>query len=231
VLQTPDVVGLSGLVAGASTWIGSRIETGVIGGRMDVDDLVRTTTSPVSSGSIPVYAQFVGVNAGARLGMVTLGALVSLHDVRFDLDHSDGFTTDLGVRVVPFERLTVAAATHWLPADLSDQPNTDFFAGAQYAIREAPIWGARARVTARYGITLRQHTDADHTVGLGLVLDDQFSVDGAWARETAFGVSQWRPEVAVAFRVGHYTVAVGRGGGLNGLGPTYRIGLDAGARP
>ena len=231
VLQTPDVIGLNGAIGGLTADLGSHWELALVGGRMEVQDLVRTTTSPVSAGTIPIYTQFLGTTVGFRTGILSIGALVSLHDTRFDLDHSTGVTTDLGVRLMPIERLTIAAATHWFPADLSDQETTDFFAGAQYAIREAPIWGTRARITARYGLTVHRNTDVDHAVGLGLLLDDQLAVDGSWARETAFGNSQWRPELAVAFRVGHYTIAVGRGGGINGLGPTYRVGLDLGAKP
>ena len=231
VLQTPDVIGLNGAIAGITAGLGPHWEVAAIGGRMDVEDLVRTSTSPVSDGTIPIYTQFIGTTIGIRTGILSVGALVALHDTRFDLDHSNGVTTDLGIRVMPIERFTISAATHWFPADWSNQENTDFFVGAQYAIREAPIWGARARVTARYGLTAHRNADVDHAVGLGLVLDDQFAVDGAWARETAFGNSEWRPELAVAIRIGHYTIAVGRGGGISGLGPTYRVGLDLGAKP
>jgi hypothetical protein len=232
VLQTPDVIGVSGLTAGVAARLGPHWDVGLVGGRIEVEDLVRTTTSPVSvAGEIPVYAQFAGAALGGQFGVLAVGALVSLHDARFDQDHSSGLTADLGFRLTPFERLTLAATTHWLSADLSDQANTEVFTGAQYAVREAPIWGTRARLTARYGLTLHRHTNVDHTVGAGLLLDDQFSVDAEWARETTYGNSEWRPGLAVAFRVGHYTIAVGRGGGLNGLGPTYRVSLEAGAKP
>jgi hypothetical protein len=230
VLQTPDMIDLSGAVAGATVGLGAHWEISGIGGRMQVEDLVRTTTSPVSGGSIPIFSQFAGATIGLRTGILSVGVLATLHDTQFDLDHSVGLTTDIGLRLEPVERLTLAAATHWFPADFSDQANTDFFAGGQYVV-QAPIWGANAHLAARYGVTVHRSSDVDHEVGLGLVLDDQFSVDGAWARETAFGNSEWRPELAVSFRVGHYTIAVGRGGGLNGVGPTYRVSLDAGVRP
>ena len=97
-LQTPDVIGLSGVIGGVTTG-GSHWEIGAIGGRMDVQDLVRTLTSPVNAGAIPIYAQFVGASVGARTGILSVGALVTLHDTRFDSEHSNGFTTDLGFRL------------------------------------------------------------------------------------------------------------------------------------
>jgi len=52
-------------------------------------------------------------------------------------------------------------------------------------------------------------------------------MDASVVRETGYQTAGWRPAVAVSVRVGKYQLGIARSNGLNDLGATYRIGLDA----
>src|SRR5262245_36187801 len=57
VVETPDVVGLSGLFAGVTREVRRNVMLGLLLSRIEIRDLVRTTSSPISQeGEIPVYA-------------------------------------------------------------------------------------------------------------------------------------------------------------------------------
>ena len=77
----------------------------------------------------------------------------------------------------------------------------------------------------------REGNGLEHGLGLGLALADRLRADALVTRELAYGVAEWRPSVGVAFRVGRYALTAARASGLNGLGATYRIGLDVDVIP
>lgn len=232
VVQTPDVVGLSSILAAVTRRIVPRLTVGGIAGRVAVQDLVRTTTSPASvPGDIPVYSQFVGVVAATHLAGFELGAVAELHDAALDAVRDGGLTTDIGVRWHLFHTITLGAATHFAAPTLQSEANTDYLAGAEWRFARATLWGAPAEFAARYGIAYRSPGGADQTFGAGMLLDGHFRLDWAWTRERSYGVGSWRSAIAVGFRTGRYTIAIARGSGLNDIGANYRIGLDAGVLP
>ena len=47
-VQTPDMIGLSGVIAGITRALGPRLGVGLIFGRVEIGDLVRTSNSPPS---------------------------------------------------------------------------------------------------------------------------------------------------------------------------------------
>ena len=73
--------------------------------------------------------------------------------------------------------------------------------------------------------------DLEHAVSAGLALADRLRVDVALLQANEYGSSAWQPVVGVEFRAGRYVVGAARGSGLNGVGATYRIGLNAGVLP
>ena len=227
-VQTSDIVGLSGVLAGLSRSIGGRAAIGAVIGRMDVRDLVRTTTSPNSEGgSIPVYTQFGGIAGRVGIAALRIGGLLRLHNARLDAFQESGLTLDLGVRIKVAPRVTVAAASHFLPVDMSGNETTDYYAGIEYEFASgASIGGMSARIVGRYGTTYRASQDLEHSVGGGVTLGSRFHVDASVTRESAHGSHGWRPGLAISFRIGRYRVGIARSSGLNDLGATYRIGLD-----
>ena len=68
VLNTPDAIGLKGILGGLDYAIGRTVTLGVTLGRAEVRDLVRTFDSPLTDlGTIPVYEQLVDVHGSVRV--------------------------------------------------------------------------------------------------------------------------------------------------------------------
>jgi hypothetical protein len=232
VMHTPDVVSMSSLLGGVTYQLGRYLAFGLSAGRVSVGDLVRTSTSPASEeGSIPVYAQFVGAVAGTGVGPLTVGAELRLHDVRLDTEDDQGVTVDLGFQLYPVAGLTLAAASQFATLDLAGGATAAYSAAAEYRVRAGRALGGRAAVLGRYGVEIRANGDIEHLVSAGLGLGERLLVDVAVLRADGYGTAAWQPVVGVEFRAGRYRVGVARGSGMNGVGATYRIGLNAGVLP
>jgi hypothetical protein len=229
VIHTSAEIGLSGIVAEVSRSVAGGSAVGLVVGRLDVRDLVRTTTTPTEvGGSIPVYTQFAGLAGRTSHGPVYLGALLRLHDERFDFATESGLTFDLGTRVQLYRRLVLAAATHFLPIDLSRHNTTDYYVGVEYELVSATSIGlTNATVIGRYGATYRSAEALEHGVSLGMSLANMVRLDAAVTREVGFEKAELRTGIAVSLHVGRYLMEVARSSGLNDLGATYRIGIDA----
>ncbi len=233
VLQTADVVSLSAILAGVTFRVSRRFSVGVLAGRVSVDELIRTTTSPTSElGEILVYEQFAGAAVGAVLGPARLGLTVRAHESRFDFRSESGLTVDIGGRIVLMPRLTLAGASRFATPDLAGHQATDYYAAAEYQMRTATLWGSTALVFGRYGFTYRPAgAGLEHTLSGGIALQDRLRVDLGLTREQGFGTASWRPVVELAFRAGRYRVSVARGSGLNAVGGVFRIGVGTDIGP
>ncbi len=228
VVQTSDVVGLSSVLVGLSRSIGRSARIGISGGRVDVRDLVRTTSSPTSVGTIPVYEQFLGLAGQYQIRGLVFGGLMRLHDARFNVERDHGFTFDVGARFRASSRLVVAAATHFLAIEFGGRETTDYYAGAEYlATPSFAIGGVAAQILLRYGATYSASERLEHTFGGGLDIGGHFRVDASVVREASYQYVGWRPTMAVSVRAGKYQLGLARSSGLNDLGATYRIGLDS----
>lgn len=226
VLQTPDVLGVTGLVGGATYRVSPELAAQLLVARTDVGDLVRTTTSPTSDlGNIPVYEQLVGVGAALKRGVATGGALLRAHNARFDTERDNGVTLDVGVQVA-LPRFSLAAATHFFPLDVSSRDVTDFYAAAEGQPASPSVWGTPGRLFLRYGVSVRRGGGTEHGLGAGLELDQRFRLDATVVHETGYADASWRPAMGVQLRVGRYAIAAARSSGLGGIGASYRIGLD-----
>ncbi len=228
IVHTSSVLGLAGFTGGLAKSVGDRFGLALELGRIDIRDLVRTTTSPGSvGGSIPVYTQYLGISGQFRTGVAALGILARLNNERFDTIDETGMTLDLGFRFQPHDRLTVAASSHFLPIDLSKQSTTDYYAGLEYEfLSGARIGGISSRVAARLGGTYRAYEVIEPSMGLGVFLGELFGLNASVAREQAYGLHAWRPAVSLFVQVGRYRVAFARASSLNDVGATYRVGLD-----
>jgi hypothetical protein len=193
--HTSSALGMDGILAGIAASLGRRAAVGAVVGRIDVRDLVRTTTTPTAvGGSIPVYVQYAGVSGQVGNGWARLAALVRLHDERFDFVSDRGLTVDLGARVHPTDRLTVAGATHFLPIDLSRRTTTDYYIGLEYElVPELVVGSVATRLVGRYGATFRSGESLEHTVGIGALLAGLLQVDAAITREVGYETHGLRP--------------------------------------
>jgi hypothetical protein len=225
-VQTPDALGLSGILAGTSQSVGTRFGVGLLYGRVQASDLARTTTSPVvEPGEIPVYAQFLGVQLAARFGPLTLAGTARGHDARFDLFRESGFTVDFGVTADVVRGLRLAASSQFVPADLSRQSAERLYAAVEYAPAPIAALGG-THLTGRYGAALRDRRDVEHQVGIGALFGSRLAVDLGAARERGAASAAWRFVLALSVRAGRYAVFAARGGGLRDVGASYRVGLD-----
>lgn len=226
VLETPDVLSISGLLGGVSYRLSPAFTAEALVGHMGVSDLIRTTTSPASEpGGIPYYEQMLAVGAALHRGVLSAGALLAGHDARVDADRSAGVTVDAGARLV-LPRLVLAAATHFFPLNGTDRRVTDYYAGAEFRLATPRLWGAPAGILLRYGLSTGERTGPEHGGGLGLSLADRFRLDVSLVRERGYADAAWRPTVGVQFRAGRYSIAAARATGMNGIGAAYRVGLD-----
>jgi len=227
-VHTGSTLGLSAVLGAGSVAIGGPLRAGVVLGRVQIRDLVRTTTSPDSrDGSIPVYEQFAGATLAGSLGPVQLGTQLQIHESRFDAESETGFVLDFGVRSHPLPRLDVAASTHLLPVGFGSDPATDYFLGAEYLVVDrSGRGGLESRVLARYGATLQARGAWEHTIGVGAEFAGIVSLDLAVASESGYGSREWRPSMALQLRFGGYRVALAHGLGINDAGSTLRVGLD-----
>ena len=227
VLQTSDVLGLSGILAGGSHAIGETAVVGLSVGRVEVRDLVRTGDSPFTElGSIPVYEQLVGVQLGFRFGALSAGGVIRGHEARFDAVRSTGTTLDAGLRFAASSRVTLAAATHFLPLTFRTDNTTDYYGAVEYQTVDIGLWGHDATIVSRYGASYRSPGGVEHSLGAGMVIDRLLAVDVAGTREVAFGDSAWRAAFQIGLALGRYSVMAARGSGFNGLGALYRFALE-----
>lgn len=228
VVQTPDALKMGGVVVGADKSLGAGWNIGLLYGRMDVKDLVRTTTSPSSvEGSVPVYEQLLGLRTAYRRGGLAVGAMLEMHDAQFDSEHDGGLTLDAGLRLQLHRRLTVAAATHFFPADFGTTDGTDFYLGIEAVpLESAGIAGTSTLLALRYGAAYRASGDLEHMLAAGVLINRQVRVEFAATSESAYGERAWRLGLGLGLRIGRYVITVARGSGLNDIGATYRVGLD-----
>jgi len=227
-VQTGSTLGLSAILGAGSLSIGGPFRAGLVLGRVQIRDLVRTTTSPDSrEGTIPVYEQFAGATITGRLGPVQLGTQIELHESRFDFASERGFTLDFGVRTQPLPRLEVVASTHLLPLGFGSDPNTDYSLGADYRVIDRhPERGPQTALHARYGVTRQALGAWEHVLGVGADFAEILTLDLAVTSESGYGTREWRPSMALRLRFGSYRVALAHGFGVNDAGGTLRVGLD-----
>jgi hypothetical protein len=230
--QTPEVVSVRGVLLGAAYGIGSRIGIGALAGRMSVGDLIRTTSSPVSTeGEIPVYSQFLGVTVGARAGPLHAGAGLLVHDARLDGLDENGVTFDLGLRLAPVTGLTLGAATHLGNPAVGGGTATEYLFGGEYGFGIGPVLGLESRLHARYGLTIRELGASEHLGTAGLLLGRRLLIDAGVLWAGGYGTGAWQPVLGLAFRAGAYRIGIARGNGAGGTGGSYRLTLEIGQSP
>lgn len=244
VIQSSSAVGVSGFLAGARTRVRPLGTLGLVLGRMELGDLVRTSLSPdPDMGTIPYYTQSIGATWSATpggatgAGRTTLGAMLAVHDTRLDLERTQRWTLDVGAERRITEALRVAAATHFFSSLRRVDPAQDVYGGIEYRVWRGRVWGdGAAAVRVRYGVTLAHAFEADHQFGAGLSLGaggrggeggEAFGADVLVVREGGYSRAGWRPTAGIRVAIGRYGVTFARDSGVNDVGAAYRVGLEA----
>ena len=229
-IQTPAAIGASGMIAALRIRTRSLGHIGLVYGRVGLTDLARTMDSPDPVGSmIPVYTFAFGATWSRVVSNTTVGATLAFHETRLDATRADRWTIDVGAsRNIVGDRLRVAAATHFLSSLSASDPAHDLYAGIEARLWQGPLWGDRALVRGRYGLTFGHGFTADHQLGLGADLAGTIALDVALVREGSYGSEErWRPVAGVRVTIGKYRITLARDAGINEVGSAYRVGVDA----
>ena len=230
IIQTPAALGATGVLVVSRIRVSPLGELGLLYGNMEISDLVRTTFSPTQdSGSIPFYAQFVAANWTLTQGGTTLGASVGVQDVRLDQMHAQRPAFDVGVAQVLPGAFRVAAAGHVITPLAAGAARHAFYGGVERRVWRGTLWRGSGPVSlsARYAVAFGHGFSADHHVGLGFEIAEQFLADVQVAREGGYGAAEWRGSAGVRIRIGRYRVSYARDAGVSELGSAYRVGLEA----
>ncbi len=228
-IHAPSEVGVSGGIATLGIRLGALGTLNVVYGRLGVDGLVRTETSPEGIGDIPVYAEVVSLGL-ARAITPNLVAGAALRSVAGQLDvvSRSQLGVDVGVRYADLDHVTIGFATRFFdPTFRQAAQAATYNLAASYHTAPSPMWGTSAVVLLRYGATLAHGEGVQHLVSAGLDLGGATEVDVGAARESEAGTAVWRSRLGLAVGVGRYRVYLGRDGGVNDFGATYRFGLTA----
>ena len=229
-VHAPSDVGISGGVAALAIRAGSLATLNMVYGRLGVDGLVRTETSPEAiGGDIAAYAEVLSLGAARELapGLVAGIAARELSG-RLDTYSRTQVGVDVGVRYTDPSRVTLAIATRFFdPTFRAAETAANYNAAASYQTADGPIWGTTGTLTFRYGLTWAHGEGAQHLLSAGLDLGGVLAVDAGAAREELAGTSVWRSRLGISLDVGRYRVYLGRDGGVNDFGATYRFGLAA----
>ncbi|HXF95380.1 MAG TPA: hypothetical protein VNI61_04695 [Gemmatimonadales bacterium] len=229
-IQAPIEVGASGLLAAAQVRVHRVGYLGLIYGRMQVNELVRTTVSPdPQPGGISYFTHALALTWARRLAGMTVGAVAGVHQDRLEYYHTERWTLDAGLERHVGPSLRLALATHFLSPGGGPAPARDIFGGLAYRVWQGEVWagGREATVELRYGIAFAHGFAPDHAAGLGVDLGDVLGLDALIAREGGWAGPGWRPVGGLRLRVGRYRLTVARDAGLNDIGSAFRVGIEA----
>jgi hypothetical protein len=82
-------------------------------------------------------------------------------------------------------------------------------------------------VRGRYGLAFGHGFTADQQVSAGFEVGRIVALDVGLTREGSYGTGGWRPAAGVRVTIGKYRVTLARDAGVNELGSSYRVGVDA----
>jgi len=230
-LQTPAVVGATGLIGAVRFPIRSLGAIGVVYARMGLGGLVRTNDSPDPvGGAIPFYTQSGGLTWSKTYGHTGVGATATYYDTRFDGTRSERWALDIGVMQSIGDRARIALSTRGMTR-LANDPGQDVNVGAEYRLWHGMLWGTTAgRLVGRYGVEFGHPGGIDHELGAGLDIGTPITLDVVLTREASYGNAGWRGAAGLRVSVGRYRISFARDGGISDLGSTFRVGLEASLR-
>jgi hypothetical protein len=229
-VHAPSEVGIGGGIATLQVRAGRVGTLSLIYGRLGIDGLVRTETSPESiGGDIAAYAEVLSLGLAGRLatGLVA-GVAVRELSGRLDVDSRAQMGVDVGVRYTDPDRVTLAFSTRFFDPTLRGAESAAIYnAAASYRTAGGPLWGTTGALIFRYGMTWVHGEGVQYLLSTGLDLGGVVALDAGAAREATAGSTVWRGRLGVALDVGRYRVYLNRDGGVNDFGATYRFGLMA----
>ncbi len=229
-IHAPSDVGVNGGIATAAFRAGRLGTVNVVYGRLGVDGLVRTETSPEAiGGDIAAYAEVLSLGLARTMARgLDVGIAARAMSGRLDVASSSQLGVDVGARYTSPERITIALATRFFdPTWRQGQLAASYNGALAYRTVDGPLWGTTAALEFRYGVTLTRGEGVQHLLSAGVALGGVAQLDAGAEEEETVGMPVWRSRFGLSLNVGHYRVYMGRDGGVNDFGATYRFGLAA----
>jgi hypothetical protein len=228
-IQTPAETGVTGAIAALAFRPSGTLTINVVYGRMSVSDLVRTETSPEGIGGIPVFAQVLslGIAGPVAGGLVTVGAAARALTGQLDTQSRTSFAADLGATCTTAHVRLGVATRFFDPTTNLTESAAAYSAAGELRTSSLAVWGTAAVARLRYGLGLSSGEGPAHLVSAGFSVGGALDLDAGAARESVAGATVWRSRFGAALTAGRYHVYLGRDGGANGFGATYRFGLAA----
>ncbi|HWO89514.1 MAG TPA: hypothetical protein VNL98_10230 [Gemmatimonadales bacterium] len=226
-IHSPAEMGVAGVVGGLSRHQRGIGTVTLLYGRMGIEDLARTETSPEAlPDGVPVYAQVTSLGYATGVSdRLTLGVAVRSLSARLASRREGRGALDFGGRLALRGGFALAAATRFLdPLFGSGRTSTSWSVALEWLTPPFELFGLPAGVNVRAGSTAGAGEQV-RFLGLGLDAARLLQVDLGAANELAFGAAVWRARVAVSLVAGRYTVRFARDSGVHGFGGTYRFGL------
>jgi hypothetical protein len=228
-INTPEEIGVTGTVVAVLF----RSPAGTVSlawGRMGLDDIQRTETSPEAAGGlVPAYAHLLSAGLARNLSAHTSAGLAArLLSGRLGGDEEHRLGLDVGITHSGVPRTRLAFATRFLdPLLRDDLSGTTAQAAAEVLAYGFEAGGSPASAFARYAVTVQHGESAQHLLGGSLNFSRILSLEAAAVRESVSGTSLWRSRFALGLGAARYRVEVGRDGGANDFGATWRFSLTA----
>ncbi|MBM3906629.1 MAG: hypothetical protein FJ363_00990 [Gemmatimonadetes bacterium] len=225
-MSAPVDVAVGAQVASVATrWRGgTTVALGIA--HASVADLLRTDSDPQSIGDEIAYATtLVSVIAARPLGPVTAGAALRLRSGRLDQSFRRAVSVDVGVisRGLGSRDVRLAASTFLASPFSREHEQAELLLAA-----DARLVGTDTLRTARAGLS---YTAAD-----GLPREAFGFVGGRWARlearlgaarTEAYGRTNWRGRLGIAFHHRGYVIGVAREESAGNLSATYQFTLSS----
>ena len=223
-MSAPVDVAVSGQLVTVATRLGNGTTVGLSLVSASVKDLIRTESDPQSIGDeIPYSTTLLSLLAARRLGAVTAGAALRLRNGHLDNEQRHAVSVDVGAISRGLGRRDVRlAASTFLASPLGH--GGERVAGL--AAVDVRLAGLDTMRTSRAGVSM-MITD-------GLTSEEYVFVGGRWGRlegrvgaalTHAYGRTNWRPRLGVAFHHRGYAIGVAREESAGNISATYQFTL------
>jgi hypothetical protein len=228
-IHAPSEIGVTGGVLAVTLHAPAIGIVNLTYGRLGVAGVGFTETSPEAAGpALAIYNQVASVGVSRHLGRTVTGGIALRYLTgRLATASRSQFGMDLGAQYQG-RHLRLGASTRFFdPTFSSSRDAASYNAGAEYRTGTIDGWGAPMTLAIRYGITAAPDDGVAHLVSAGVALGGSLMLDGGVSREVTPSDKVWRSLLGLGIAAGRYVVRIGRDGGTNGFGATYRFGLTA----
>jgi len=225
-MSAPVDVAVSAQYAMVATRWRSGITVGMSIAAASVQDLLRTDSDPESIGDeIPYSTNVLSALAARVVGPVTLGTALRVRNGRLDNEQRSAVSLDVGVITRGFGSHDVRlGASTFLASPFSQRKER---ASLLTAI-DARLAGRDSLRTARIGVSsmLSDGLSREEYAYVGARYARLEGRVGA-ARTEAYGQSNWRARLGIAFHHRGYAIAVAREESAGNLSATYQFSLSS----